>query len=191
MKYEIKEFNLPELKGISSKQVEVHLGLYAGYVNHTNKIREEIAKLKDSGADQYVINELRRRYAFEWNGMRMHECYFDQLEHGAKEYGDSKLAKLAAEKYGSMDGLIEHIKEVASSRGIGWIVVTHDTKADTLHTTFVADHELGQLAGAQVVLAIDVWEHAFMVDYTPAEKGKYLEAFFENLNWEVVEERCV
>lgn len=190
--YTPKEFDLPELQGLSEKQVEAHLGLYKGYVNHVNLIAEKLGAVRSGTLelDPYIIAELRRRFAFEFDGMRMHEYYFTQFEGGAQTLSkESALAKLAGEKYGDTEKFIEHIKEVATSRGIGWVVVYYDEVAKTPHTTFVADHEIGQLAGLPIILALDVWEHAFMVDYLPAEKGKYLEAFFSNLNWGVVEKR--
>jgi len=186
--YESKQFNLPTLDGLSEKQIEVHLKLYEGYVKHVNLIAEQIAELKEKGASQYVIDELRRRYAFEFDGMRMHEYYFEQFEEGSKEMGD-KLKALVTEKYGGVDEFIAHIKEVGGSRGIGWIVVSHDDKENQIHTTFVADHELGHLAGTNILYAIDLWEHAFMVDYVPAEKGAYIDTVLKHTNWEVVENR--
>ena len=191
MTYQTKTFDLPVLTGLSEKQIKVHLGLYEGYVKHANLIMEKIQALKEADAEgnAYLVNELRRRFAFEFNGMRMHEYYFTQFE--GEKGGDpaSALAKAAEAKYGSGEKFIAHIKEVAGSRGIGWVVVYSDPEAKTLHTTFVNDHELGQLAGLPVILALDLWEHAFMVDYVPAEKKNYIEAFFANLNWSVVEKR--
>ena len=179
------------LEGLSEKQIKVHLALYEGYVKHTNLIMEKIQALKEADAESnaYLINELRRRFAFEFNGMRMHEYYFEQFE--GEKGGDpqSVLAKVAEAKYGSGENFIAHIKEVAGSRGIGWVVVYADPRANTLHTVFVNDHEVGQLAGLPVILALDLWEHAFMVDYVPAEKKNYVDAFFTNLNWSVVEKR--
>lgn len=191
MTYPTKTFNLPVLEGISEKQIKVHLGLYEGYVKHANLIMEKIQALKEADAEgnAYLVAELRRRFAFEFDGMRMHEYYFTQFEGAATAMSqNSSLASAAAEKYGDQ-GLIAHIKEVAGSRGIGWVVVYRDPVANTLHTTFVNDHELGQLAGLPVILALDLWEHAFMVDYVPAEKKNYVDAFFANLNWSVVEKR--
>jgi Fe-Mn family superoxide dismutase len=75
------------------------------------------------------------------------------------------------------------------TRGIGWTVLYHDPKGKTVHTAWVGDHELGQLAGLPVILAMDMWEHAFMVDYLPSEKKQYIEAFLKNTNWKVVESR--
>lgn len=191
MTYEPRTFNLPELKGISEKQITAHLGLYEGYVKHVNLVMEKIAALKNTDTENnaYLIAELRRRFAFEFDGMRMHEYYFEQLEGASGSDSESALAKAAVEKYGSSDALSAHIKEVAGTRGIGWVVVYADPKAKTLHTVFVSDHELGQLAGLPIILALDLWEHAFMVDYLPAEKKTYIDAFFENLNWSVVEKR--
>jgi Fe-Mn family superoxide dismutase len=193
MTYEAKKFNLPELTGLSPEQIKVHLALYEGYVKHVNLIMETLQGYaaygdKASEGDKLAIAELRRRFAFEFDGMRMHEYYFSQFE--GEKGGDptSALAKAAEEKYGSGEAFIAHIKQVAGTRGIGWVVVYADP-GKQLHTTFVADHELGQLAGLPVILALDLWEHAYMVDYKPAQKGSYIDAFFDNLNWRVVEER--
>lgn len=187
MKYEEQKFDIPVLEGISEKQIEAHLGLYAGYVKHVNLIREKIAELK---SDDYVVAELRRRFSFEFDGMRMHEYYFKSFEGGAKEIDqNSELVKALSEKYGSWDGFIEHFKEVGKSRGVGWTVLYWDPVAQTTHTAWTSDHELGTLAGLPILLAMDMWEHAFMVDYLPAEKSKYIEAFLNNTNWNVIEDR--
>lgn len=192
MSYEAKKFALPELKGISAKQVEVHLALYQGYVKHANLIQEKIKALKEADAEgnAYLVAELRRRFAFEFDGMRMHEHYFTQFEGGPMQaQSDTALSNIVSKKYGSWDGFIGHIREVAGSRGIGWVTVYHDASADEIHTVYVGDHEVGQLSGLPIILALDLWEHAFMVDYVPADKKKYIDAFFENLNWSVVEAR--
>ncbi len=190
MQYQARQFNLPSLKGLSEKQIKVHLALYEGYVKHLNLIIEKLAAVRAGTLemDPYIAAELRRRFAFEFDGMRMHEYYFEQCEDGATPAGDV-LIKATTEKYGGWDGFISHIKEVAGTRGIGWVVTYFDSVAKTLHTTFVADHELGQLSGLPIIFALDLWEHAFMVDYVPAEKKTYVEAFLENVNWGVVEAR--
>ena len=192
MEYKEQQFNLPELKGISENQVKVHLGLYSGYVKHVNLVREKIHELeKDKEKNAYIIAELRRRFSFEFDGMRMHEYYFEALENGPQEISDEDLKNTLSTKYGSFENFIEHFKAVGMSRGIGWTILYWDPKAGTPHVTWVGDHELGVLAGLPILIAMDMWEHAFMVDYTPAEKGKYIDAFLSNLNWGVVEERFV
>ena len=195
MTYSPKQFNLPVLEGISEKQIKVHLALYEGYVKNVNLIMETLKGYaaygdKATEGDKFAVAELRRHFAFEFDGMRMHELYFAQLEAGGSELeAGSALAKAAEEKYGSSEKFLAHIREVAGTRGIGWVVVYKDTVADTIHTVFVADHEVGQLAGLPILLALDLWEHAYMVDYVPAEKKNYIDAFFANLNWSVVEKR--
>lgn len=190
MTYSPKTFNLPALPGLSEKQVKVHLTLYEGYVKHVNLIMSTIAqyeKTEDEGG-QYAIAEMRRRLPFEFDGMRMHEYYFSQFEGGSQAPNpESALSKLAAERYSK--GLEGHVRDVAKARGIGWVVVYADPSAKTLQTVFVNDHELGQLSGLPILLALDLWEHAYMVDYVPAEKKNYIDAFFANLNWSVVEDR--
>ena len=190
--YTPKTFALPELSGLSEKQIKVHIGLYEGYVKHVNLIAEKLSAVRNGELtlDPYIVAELRRRYAFEFDGMRMHEYFFTQFEGGAQALNnESTLAKAATAKYGSGEAFVEHIKEVAGTRGIGWVVVYYDTESKELITTFVADHEVGQLSGLPIILALDMWEHAFMVDYVPAEKKNYVEAFLSNVNWNVIEKR--
>ncbi|MBI2025163.1 superoxide dismutase [Candidatus Kaiserbacteria bacterium] len=191
MTYTPKTFNLPTLEGISEKQIKVHLALYEGYVKHVNLIMEKLGAVREGKLelDSYIVSELRRRFSFEFDGMRLHEHYFAQFEGvSCKVQEGSTFADAIKEKYGGK-GLEAHIREVAGSRGIGWAVVYKDPVANTIHTTFVGDHEVGQLAGLPILLALDMWEHAYMVDYVPAEKKNYIDAFFANLNWSVVEKR--
>ena len=191
MTYTAKQFNLPVLEGLSEKQIKVHLALYEGYVKHVNVIEEKLGAVRAGTLelDPYIVAELRRRFAFEFDGMRMHEYYFTQFEGEKGGSPESGLAKAAAAKYGSGEKFLAHIKEVAGSRGIGWVVVYLDPTVNEIHTMYVGDHELGQLSGLPILLALDMWEHAFMVDYVPADKKNYVEAFFSNLNWSVVEKR--
>lgn len=190
--YTAKTFDLPQLEGISEKQVQAHIGLYEGYVTHVNKLREQIHELQNEDKEKYAyaIMEVRRRLGFEFCGMRMHEYYFSQFEGGATDADTSSpLATAVSEKYGSWDGFIEHFTTLALTRGIGWTVLYQDPEGGTVHTAWVADHELGQLSGLPIILALDMWEHAFMVDYLPSEKKAYVEAFFKNLNWNTVAAR--
>ncbi len=196
MSYTTRTFNLPELTGLSDKQIQVHLGLYDGYVKNTNILQETLDSLEKENAPTYAIESTRRRLGFEFNGMRMHEFYFEQLENGATdEARGGALDEIVSAKFGDFDNFLANFKEVAMSRGIGWTILYMDRKnkdaADVpeAFVAWVSDHELGQLADTQILLALDMWEHAFMVDYTPAEKKDYVEAFFKNLNWQVVEER--
>ncbi len=190
--YAPKKFELPAIPGLSEKQLSVHIGLYEGYVKHINVLREQIADLSALDKDKYAyaITETRRRLGFEFNGMRMHEYYFAQFEGGPQEVDQSSaFVASVSEKYGSWDDFIAHLTGVAMSRGIGWTILYHDPVGNTPHVAWVTDHELGQLGGLPIIFALDMWEHAFMVDYTPAEKKNYIEAVLKNTNWNTVSAR--
>lgn len=189
--YEPQQFDIPELTGLSQKQMEVHLKLYEGYVKHVNLLREQVHDLENQDKEKYAyaVMELRRRLGFEFDGMRMHEYYFESFEGGANDISDGPLKSAVSEKYGSWDAFIEHFTTLGKTRGIGWTILYWDPKGQTPHTAWVEDHQLGQLAGLPIIHAMDMWEHAFMVDYTPAEKGDYISAFLANTNWEVPEKR--
>ncbi len=188
--YQEQKFDLPALDGLSEKQIAVHLGLYAGYVKFLNKLLEVEADLKkDSEKNAYALGEVHRRLGFEFDGMRMHEYYFESLEHGAQPMSDGVLKSALTAQYGSFDVWLAEFKAVGMMRGIGWAVLYYDPKGKRFVNAWVADHELGQLAGLPIILPMDMWEHAFMVDYAPAEKKNYIEAFLKNVNWGVVEKR--
>lgn len=188
--YTEQTFNIPELKGISKKTIEEHLKLYAGYVKHSNLIGQKLEEYgQDSEKNAYVLGELQRRFGFEFNGMRNHEYYFKAFEGGAKSLSDSSPLKAAIEKqYGSWDAWLAQFKMIAMTRGIGWAVLYYDTQTKNLTHAWVEEQHLGQLNGLQYILGLDMWEHSYMLDYAPSEKKKYIEAFFENLNWTVVED---
>lgn len=190
MKFEEKKFNIGSLIGISIKNIEEHLKLYAGYVKNTNLVIDKIEEYKkDTEKNAYAISELERRFSFEFNGMRNHEYYFSSLENGPIYLSAHSPLKEAIEKqYGSFDVWLNDFKALALTRGIGWAVLGYDKKTDQLVHTWVDEQHLGQLNGLSWVLGIDMWEHAYLFDYIPADKKKYIEAFFENLNWNVIEE---
>lgn len=188
--YTKRTFDLPELPGLSEKQVTAHLGLYEGYVKHMGVLADQIRDLAAADGEKYAyaIAELRRRLGFEFDGMRMHEYYFEQFEGGAQAAPeDSALAQAVRAAYGSFDAFLQHFRAVGMTRGIGWTILYRDGEA--VHTAWVGDHEFGQLAGLPVILAMDMWEHAYMVDYLPSEKAAYIDAFMRNLNWNVAEAR--
>ncbi len=193
-KFEEQKFNIGELKGISTKNVEEHLKLYAGYVKNTNAVIEKISGLSKeffgNGVDNsYLIAELFRRFSFEYNGMRNHEIYFSSLSGGAKPLPEnSELKKMLVETCQSVEIFLIGFKNLALTRGVGWAVLWYDKKDKRLIASWVDEQHLGELNGCEMILAIDMWEHAYVYDYPTSEKKKYIEAFFENLNWEVVAE---
>ncbi len=186
-----KQFNIGELKNISPKTIEEHLKLYAGYVKHTNLILQKIAELsEDTEKNLYTIGELKRRLGFEFGGMRNHEYYFTQFEGGpVTNNTESNLYKKIVETWGSYDKWLSEFKTLAMTRGIGWAFLYLDEKTGNLINTWIGEQHEGHLTGLKPVLALDMWEHSYMLDVPPSEKKKYIEAFFENINWSVVEGR--
>jgi Fe-Mn family superoxide dismutase len=187
-KFEEKKFNIGELKGISAKNIEEHLKLYSGYVKNVNLIMEKMATL-DTEKDPYIVGELFRRFSFEYNGMRNHEIYFSSLSDGAKAFNpESELGKKLLGLFGTYEKFVKEFTGLALTRGVGWAVLWYDKKDNRFLASWVDEQHLGQLNGCSMILALDMWEHAYVYDYPTSEKKKYIETFFENLNWSVIEE---
>jgi len=187
MKYEALTFDIPELDGIGRETIEEHIGLYNGYVKHANLIREKITDYSnDPDNNSYAIGEMQRRLGFEFGGMRNHEYYFSQFEGGAKTLPDGNLKNLIEKQWGSFENWLDRFTKIAMTRGVGWAMMYYDPHTDQLVQTWVDEQHLGQLADLDIVLALDMWEHSYMRDYPPSRKKEYVDAFFKNLNWEVV-----
>lgn len=190
-KLSAQTFKIQKLKGISEKTIEEHLKLYQGYVKNANLIYEKMdGYAKDVEANTYVLNELLRRFSFEYNGIRNHEVYFASLQGGAQALlGGSTLKEKIGETWQSFDGWLGGFKNFAgNTRGIGWAALWYDPRDDSLHTTWIDEQHLGLLNGCIMILGLDMWEHSYVADYFPSGKKQYIEDFFANLNWGVIEE---
>ena len=189
--YEAQTFSFEGFDGISLEQLQQHEKLYQGYVKNTNAVNEKIAALIEQGTvGTPEYNELKRRFGFEYSGMRLHEFYFGNLKAGGSELNpSSKLAEQIKADFGSIENWEKDFRATGLMRGIGWAILYQDPHSGRLQNFWVSDHENGHPAGFQPVLVMDVWEHAFTVDYKPTEKGKYIDAFFKNIDWSAVEAR--
>ncbi len=191
MQYEAKKFTIPTLDGISAKSVEEHLGLYAGYVKNFNAISAAIEELLgDAEKNALAIAELRRRHSFEFDGMKLHELYFPQWEGtpaALKE--DSALAQALTKHWGSAQSAIDRMRQTAMMRGPGWSILYFNPENGAFHMGFVGEQHQGHFATLPIIVALDVWEHAYLLDYGAQGKGKYVDAFFKNINWGVAEAR--
>ncbi len=191
MTYEERKFNLPELDGISKESVDQHVALYAGYVKNFNAMTALASELmKDSEKNTHAISEIMRRRPFEFDGMRLHEYYFEQFEGAAKAFDPaSTLGAAITKQYDNPDYLMMEVKQVAMMRGPGWSILYFDPVAKQFLVGFSEQQHQGHFVSLPVILALDVWEHTFILDYGASGKAKYVEAFFKNLNWSVAEER--
>jgi Fe-Mn family superoxide dismutase len=191
MNYEVKTFTLPELTGLSKESVDQHLALYAGYVKNFNTMTALAGDLmKDSETNAHAISEIMRRRSFEFDGMRLHEYYFAQFEGGSKAFdAASTLGAAITKQYGSTDSLLQEVRQVALMRGPGWSILYFDPEAQQFLVGFSEQQHQGHFVALPIILALDVWEHTYILDYGAAGRGKYVDAFFTNLNWSVMEER--
>ena len=194
--YKAKQFDLSGLNGISDRTLEMHFKLYEGYVTNTNTLTQKIAEfLRDGKVDQEEMpaySELTRRMGFEYNGMVLHEWYFGNMKKGSTTTDpevNSDFYRLAEESFGSYDIWKADFVSVGKMRGVGWAVCNQDPSNGRLSNHWVTLHEVGNVAGFVPVLVMDGWEHAFLLDYKPAERPKYIEAFFSNIDWAACEQR--
>ncbi len=190
--YTPKKWELSGLQGISDETLQIHFGLYEGYVKNTNLLTDLLAEMraagKNSGADP-AYAEIARRLGWEFNGMRLHEYYFDNLTKSPKELGGGKLHDLIGSSFGSLENFKKDFSAIGGMRGVGWAIAFHDKVANRLVNVWIGDHNINELAGCEPVLVMDLWEHAFLRDYKPAEKGKYIESFMAHVDWSVAESR--
>jgi len=194
--YKAREFNLSGLTGISDETLEMHFKLYEGYVKETNTLTEKISEfIKDAKVDQEEMpaySELTRRLGFEYNGMVLHEYYFDNMKSGGGP-GDAdqttKFAKAAESSFGSYEIWKADFVGIGKMRGVGWAICYQNPSNGRISNHWISLHETGNVAGFDPILVMDVWEHAYLLDYKPAERPKYIEAFFANIDWTAVEKR--
>lgn len=193
--YTPRTFDLSGLQGISDKTLEMHFKLYEGYVKETNTLNEKIfAILRDGKVDQEEMpaySELTRRLGFEYNGMVLHEQYFTNMKRNASG-NPSKNAKFVAaceQSFGSFDVWKADFAGIGKMRGVGWAVCYQNPSNGSVSNHWITLHETGNVAGFKPLLVMDVWEHAFLLDYKPADRPKYIEAFFANVCWDTVDSR--
>ncbi len=172
--------------GFSDALLQNHFTLYQGYVSNVNKLFELLSST-EAGTPMYA--ELKRRFNWEWNGMRLHELYFGNMTKEKKEANtESILAKKISVQFESFENWSKDFKATGAMRGIGWSVLAYDPFGDMLINIWVNEHDKGNLAGTKPLLIMDVFEHAFMLDYG-LKRVQYIEVFFEAIDWKVVEER--
>lgn len=190
MTYSAKDYSkLVGMEGFSETLLKNHFTLYQGYVTNTNKLLdalEQMLKEGKTGTTEYA--ESKRRLGWEFNGMRLHEYYFENLGGKASVDKAKKLIKKISEGFGSYEAWLKDFKTVGAMRGIGWAVLYQDIVNDRFINFWINEHDSGHPAGCNPILIMDVFEHAFMVDYG-LKRLEYIEAFLKNINWVAAETR--
>jgi Fe-Mn family superoxide dismutase len=193
--YKPKQFNLSGLKGISDQTLEMHIKLYEGYVKATNELTERIAAiLADGKVDQEEMpaySELTRRLGFEYNGMVLHEYYFANMKKdgGSDAPRGSQFRSAVERSFPSYEIWKTDFVSVGKMRGVGWAISYFDPANGLVSNHWIELHQTGNVAGFVPLLVMDVWEHAYLLDYKPADRPKYIEAFLANVDWTAVDHR--
>lgn len=185
--YEAQKFeHLLGIGGLSDQLLNAHFGLYEGYVKNTNLVMEE---LKNAQAGSYQYGELKRRFGWEFDGMRMHELYFGNLMKGGSKLEDGTGLKKQIEKdFGSIENWEKDFRATLAMRGIGWVVLSYDKEAGQLFNSWIGEHDGGHLVGCEPILVIDAFEHAYIADYG-TKRADYIEAIMKVICWHVASGR--
>ena len=191
MHYEPKNFDhLIGTLGFSDQLLKNHFTLYQGYVMNTNKLADMLSQMTGTekiGTPEYA--EVKRRFGWEFNGMRLHELYFGNMKNGGAGLGNaSALSKKIIEDFGTCENWEKDFKAVGAMRGIGRTVLYHDQDNNGLFNIWVGEHDMGHLAGCVPLLVLDVFEHAYTLDYG-IKKADYITAFMKAIDWGVVYKR--
>ncbi len=191
--YKQRSFDLHGLTGISDQTLELHFGLYAGYVKNTNLLNEQLVELTRGGQTSTPsYAEMTRRLGFEYNGMVLHEWYFGNMTrsgNGGEVSAASALGRALGESFGDIETWRKDFTSVGAMRGVGWAVTYLDPATGRLSNHWITLHEDGNIAGFKPIIVMDVWEHAFLLDYKPADRPKYIESFLANLDTNAAEQR--
>ena len=185
--YKAKDYSyLFGMQGFSHKLLKTHITLYQGYVKNTNKLITELNNMEDQSSNCFA--ELKRRFGWEFSGMRLHEYYFENLLYHEIATEHNQLLNWLCNAFGSFDQWKGEFIKIGQTRGVGWVILYRDNHTGQLFNCWIGEHDKGFLAGCQPLLVMDVWEHAYLCDYG-LDRKSYIESFFNNINWITVMER--
>ncbi len=192
MAYNAKDYNrLIGMEGFSDTLLKNHFTLYQGYVTNTNKLSDALSQLlKEGKAGTPEYAELKRRFGWEFNGMRLHEYYFENLGGKGGINKTGKLYQKLVDSFGSYEAWEKDFKATGAMRGIGWAILYQDILSGNFINFWINEHDVGHPSGGVPILIMDVFEHAFMIDYG-LKRADYIESFFKNIRWEETEKRLL
>jgi len=191
--YQVRTFDLSGVEGLSKKAIDLHLGLYKTYVETLNKLLEQSPQRTGAAAAAaapLALDGYNRRFAFEYNGVALHELFFEQLAGKRRRPDqDGDFVESLQQEHGDLAGWRASIEALAKTRGVGWVLTLRERGKQRLHNCWIDLHQLNVLVNCDVVFALDLWEHAYMIDFTPAQRADYVKVILDNVDWPVVEQR--
>jgi len=177
------------MEGFSERMLTLHFQLYEAYVKNTNLLLKKWEEFRSKGDfTDPAFAELKRRFGWEYNSVKLHENYFGAIGKEKSDIADTSFKETVSEQFGSFDKWKEEFLGVASARGVGWAVLYRDPSNQKLINCWIDEHNNGHLIQSEPILVLDVFEHAFLIDYG-VDRKKYLTAFMNNVQWDKVEIR--
>jgi Fe-Mn family superoxide dismutase len=189
------KFNFDRVQGLSKRALDLHVGLYETYVNEANSMLEQLHEFprdhKLLPAERLQRDGLVHRFCFEHNGVTLHEAFFEGLVGpGSGPAASSVFSEALDISFGGFDQWQKDIVELAQTRGVGWVITFHSKDDNRLINAWVDDHTRGLLQGMSPIVAFDLWEHAYLLDFKPSQRSDYLKVLFDNIDWRLIEQRC-
>jgi Fe-Mn family superoxide dismutase len=184
--YTPRNFNyiIPKIKGIHPDLMKMHFKLYEGLTHATNKTLQEIEKTK---TNSLIYDALKKRLSFFYNGMKLHELFFEAMDSGKNEMPENVKSELI-KSFGSVDNWTEDFKKSGEIVDIGFVALVRDRKNNKLMNIFITEFEVGDFIEVDYLLVMDVWEHAYITQFG-LDINKYINVFLKNINWSIVNDR--
>jgi Fe-Mn family superoxide dismutase len=188
--YKPRDFSyLKGMPGFSNALLDLHFSLYQGYVKNCQAVLDKLQSLENAGQERSLEwGALKRRLGWEFDGMRLHELYFENLGGKGEQKAASQMLKAIEMQFGSYQKWKEAFISTGMMRGIGWVILYHDPVEKKLINVWINEHDVGHLATSAPLLVMDVWEHAYITEYG-LNREKYIKAFFDNIDWSIVDRR--
>lgn len=189
--YQAKNFDhlLGKIRGLDDALLKMHFKLYEGYVNNTNSVLQKIQNLTKQGQNKSPeFAGLKRILGWEFDGMLLHEYYFENLGGSQPLVANDPLMIKMVNDFGSYDQWKADFISTGLMRGIGWVVAYIEPKSGRLINEWINEHDFGHIAGGTPIVVMDVFEHAYITQFA-LDRNKYIEVFFNNVNWDAVSKR--
>lgn len=186
--YVAKDFSYLKQKmpKIHSELFDVHFKLYQGYVNQCNTL--EVLLKGEGNKSSFTFQEIKRRFGWEYDGMVLHELYFENLGGNGRLPAKSPLREAIVKEFGSYDAWLSDFKATCLVRGIGWAILYFDPTTSKIHNVWVQEHNSGPLIGEIPLLVVDMWEHAYLCQFG-LKKTDYIDIILSYIDWAAVEAR--
>lgn len=174
---------LGKVKGIDDKLLKIHFQLYEGLVGATNGALKYLHSQNTSNMVQY--SAIQKEFSLFYNGMRLHELYFGVMCGDNMNAMDSHLEHDIAKYFGSFQKWKANFIATGTIPGVGFAVLCRDRNSGLLFNTWINEFNIGEIIGADILLVMDMWEHAYIAEFGINLK-KYANVFLSNVNWSVV-----